>query len=79
MKKISLLLATLCVVACNRHINHPPKMAHFSIPFETNDNKTLTYHEAIACYEKMAAAYPNIFTSQRWEVPTAESRFTLRC
>lgn len=36
-------------------------MAHFSIPFETNDNQTLTYHEAIACYEKMAAAYPRVF------------------
>ena len=36
-------------------------MAHFSIPFEQNDNQTLTYHEAIACYEKMAAAYPGIF------------------
>jgi hypothetical protein len=36
-------------------------MAQFSIPFETNDNQTLTYHEAIACYEKMAAARPDIF------------------
>ena len=61
MKKISLLLVTLCVAACNRHINHPPKMAHFTIPFETNDNQTLSYHEAIACYEKMAAAHPTIF------------------
>ncbi|MFN0033460.1 MAG: M14 family zinc carboxypeptidase [Saprospiraceae bacterium] len=61
MKKLSLLLAALCAVACNRHINHPPKMAHFTIPFETDDNRTLTYHEAIACYEKMAAAYPDFF------------------
>ena len=36
-------------------------MAHFTIPFETNPNQTLTYHEAIACYEKMAAANPDIF------------------
>jgi hypothetical protein len=36
-------------------------MAHFSIPFEKNDNQTLTYHETIACYEKLAAAYPGIF------------------
>lgn len=62
MKKSTLLLlVAFYATACNRHINHPPKMAHFSIPFETNDNQTLTYHEAIACYEKMAAAYPQIF------------------
>jgi len=36
-------------------------MHHFTIPFETNPNQTLTYHEAIACYEKMAAAYPGMF------------------
>ena len=36
-------------------------MSNFTIPFETDPNRTLTYHEAIACYEKMAAAHPNIF------------------
>lgn len=36
-------------------------MAHFTIPFEANDNQSLTYQEAISCYEKMAAAYPGIF------------------
>lgn len=36
-------------------------MSNFSIPFETDQNRTLTYHEAIACYEKMAAARPDIF------------------
>lgn len=36
-------------------------MAHFSIPFEQNENQTLTYYEAIICYQKMAAAYPGIF------------------
>ena len=36
-------------------------MAHFTIPFETNENQTLTYQEAIACYKKMAAANPGIF------------------
>ncbi|MBN8679824.1 MAG: M14 family metallopeptidase [Chitinophagales bacterium] len=51
----------LLVCSCNRHLNHPSKMAHFTIPFESNPNQTLTYHEAIACYEKMAAAYPDIF------------------
>ncbi len=36
-------------------------MADFKIPFETNPNQTVTYQEAIACYEKMAAAHPAIF------------------
>lgn len=36
-------------------------MAHFKIPFESNENQTLTYQEAIACYEKMAETYPAIF------------------
>lgn len=35
-------------------------MPNFTIPFESNPNQTLTYAEAIACYEKMAAAYPNM-------------------
>lgn len=62
MKKNFLcLLVALSAMACTRHLNPSSKMAHFSIPFESNDNQTLTYHEAIACYEKMAAAYPGIF------------------
>jgi hypothetical protein len=65
MKKIWLLLAALFLsaAACNRHLRHhlTTPMAQFSIPFEKNDNQTLTYHEAIACYEKMAAARPDIF------------------
>ncbi len=62
MKKLAfLLLVSYCGAACNQYFNHPPKMAHFNIPFDTNDNQTLTYHEAIACYEKMAAAYPKVF------------------
>lgn len=61
MNRPLLLLGLLGLAACNRHINQPPKMAQFTIPFETNDNQTLTYHEAIACYEKMAAAHPGIF------------------
>ncbi|MBK7939579.1 MAG: M14 family metallopeptidase [Lewinellaceae bacterium] len=36
-------------------------MPLFTIPFEKNNNQTLTYHETITCYEKMAAAYPGIF------------------
>ncbi|MBL7827093.1 MAG: M14 family metallopeptidase [Saprospiraceae bacterium] len=34
-------------------------MANFKIPFEQNDNRTLTYDEAISCYEQLAAAYPD--------------------
>lgn len=33
----------------------------FRIPFETHPNRTVSYHEVIACYEKMAAAFPCIF------------------
>ncbi|MCW5922555.1 MAG: hypothetical protein KIS77_09430 [Saprospiraceae bacterium] len=36
-------------------------MPLFTIPFETNPNQTLTYAEIIACYKKMAKAYPAIF------------------
>lgn len=36
-------------------------MSDFTIPFETNPDQTLTYHEVIACFEKMAAAHPDIF------------------
>ena len=36
-------------------------MSNFKIPFETNPNQTLTYKETIACYEKLAAAYPKLF------------------
>ncbi len=31
------------------------------IPFDKNPNQTLTYAEAIACYQKMAATHPGIF------------------
>lgn len=30
----------------------------FEIPFETNPNQTLTYEQTIACYARMAEAYP---------------------
>lgn len=36
-------------------------MSSIQIPFDTQENQTLAYDEAIACYEKMAAAYPTIF------------------
>ena len=55
-----LLLGALLGTACTHQI-HRSAMADFKIPFETNPNQTLTYHEAIACYEKMAAAKPGVF------------------
>jgi hypothetical protein len=48
----------------------------FSIPFESNPNQTLTYAEAIACYEKMAAAHPDMFGSRPSAAPTAATRCT---
>lgn len=62
MKKTLLLLAILSIAACTQNLHPlPSKMANFSIPFETNPNQTLTYDEAIDCYQKMAAAHPDIF------------------
>lgn len=62
MKKTLLPLAILSIAACTQNLHLPPsKMANFSIPFETNPNQTLTYDEAIDCYQKMAAAHPDIF------------------
>lgn len=61
MKKISLWVGLLCLCACSRPLHPSGKMALFTIPFETHENQTLTYQEAIACYEKMAAAYPRMF------------------
>jgi len=34
-------------------------MPVFTIPFETDDNQSLTYAEAIACFERLAQAYPD--------------------
>jgi Zinc carboxypeptidase len=36
-------------------------MSNFTIPFEKNPNHTVTYAEAIGCYEAMAAAHPDVF------------------
>ena len=59
MRKLLLLLPLLLPLAnCTRHIAMQP----IAIPFDTRPNQTLTYAEAIACYEKMAAAYPKLFT-----------------
>lgn len=61
MKNSILLFAViLACTACNRRLT-PSKMAHFTIPFEQDNNRTLTYDEAIACYQKLAAAYPKQF------------------
>ena len=53
------LLLAFSAGACHRHTNL--LMSNIQIPFDTHDNPTLTYHKAIACYEKMAAAQPGIF------------------
>jgi hypothetical protein len=56
------LCAALLLFSCSRRVaQRSLNMSLFQIPFETDDNRTLTYHEAIACYEKLAAAHPNIF------------------
>lgn len=60
MSKFSLLAVLLLLAACDQRTS-PSIMANFTIPFEKDDNQTLTYHEAIACYEKLAAANPGIF------------------
>jgi len=52
--------ALLCCMACNRHIQRSA-MANFTIPFEHDNNRTLTYNETVECYEKLAAAYPRQF------------------
>ena len=36
-------------------------MSDFTIPFESNPNQTLPYHEAIECYQKMSNAHPRVF------------------
>lgn len=53
------LVLVLFAGACHRHTH--TAMSSIQIPFDTQENQTLTYDEAIACYEKMAAAYPRIF------------------
>jgi hypothetical protein len=56
---VALLLVMGCSAIKNNTISN--KMPLFTIPFEQNPNQTLTYHETIDCYEKMAKAYPGIF------------------
>lgn len=56
---LPLLLFLLLPLSCSRHLQRQA-MSDFKIPFETNPNQTLTYAEAIACYEKMAAAHPDM-------------------
>jgi len=61
MRRNCLLLLPLLLYSCTRQIQPTRTMPLFTIPFEKNDNQTLTYREAIDCYEKLAAAYPNVF------------------
>ncbi|HND87792.1 MAG TPA: M14 family zinc carboxypeptidase, partial [Saprospiraceae bacterium] len=56
-----LLIMLLCASSCTHKIHPTLSMSTIRIPFDTDPNRTLTYHEAIACYEQMAAARPDIF------------------
>jgi hypothetical protein len=61
------LAALLLWSSCHRSVTTKPvamSQPLFTIPFDTNPNQTVTYQEAIACYERMAAAYPDIFRLQ---------------
>lgn len=51
----------ILLYSCSNKTFNQQHMAQFTIPFETNPNQTLTYQEAIACFETMAAARPDIF------------------
>lgn len=56
---VSFLSVFMIAAACQKRIVSSSRiMSNFSIPFEQNDNQTLTYHEAISAYEALAAAYP---------------------
>ncbi|MFN4256401.1 MAG: M14 family metallopeptidase, partial [Saprospiraceae bacterium] len=59
----ALVLVLIFAAACSRRTQpfSQKNMATFTIPFEKNPNQTLTYAEAIACYERMAAAHPGVF------------------
>ncbi len=39
-------------------------MSTFQIPFESDPNQTLTYQEAITCYQQMAKDHPGVFQLQ---------------
>jgi hypothetical protein len=59
VQKLLLLAFWIFFLASNGR-TQPPKMANFTIPFEQNDNQTLTYHEAIDCFQRLANAHPGI-------------------
>jgi hypothetical protein len=61
MKKTTLLLIVFLFTSCTHHLSIQKNMELFTIPFEKNENQTLTYHETIDCYQKMAAAYSDVF------------------
>jgi len=50
-------LLLFSLINCTNRIT----MNHFAIPFDSHPNQTLTYAEAIGCYEKMAAVFPDLF------------------
>lgn len=69
MKKRAFFALSILALAasCAQRIqpNAQKNMASFTIPFEKNPNQTLTYEEAIRCYERMAAEHPGIFHLQK--------------
>jgi hypothetical protein len=75
MRKISIFTFFVFITACSHHTSLPKNMELFTIPFEQNDNQTLTYHETIECYQKMAAAYSNVF--RLVEMGSTDSGFPL--
>jgi hypothetical protein len=56
-----LLIWSLFLLPSCTHHTLPTATPAMKIPFDTNPNQSLTYREAIGCYEQLAAAYPKIF------------------
>lgn len=61
MGRFLFLLLLLSITTRCAHTTRLTSTTMFTIPFEQNPNQTVTYAEAIACYEQMAAAHPAIF------------------
>jgi hypothetical protein len=55
-----LLLGSLLLFFASNGRTQPSKMANINIPFDNNDNQTLTYHEVVQCFEQLAGANPGV-------------------
>jgi hypothetical protein len=77
MKKIFFVFSLIFTIvsACTHHSSIQKNMELFTIPFEKNENQTLTYHETIDCYKKMATAYSDVF--KLVEMGSTDSGFPL--